>query len=115
MLWKLRERVTAQVTDGASFFAVNYQSLKVLWAFLSLQARRKRFVGDIQGATGYIVTRDGPVFGSPTDEMSEGKLLKEIKVPCWLKCIMEVSGSFKAVEGGARSSEHRYRSDCLLC
>lgn len=76
--------------------------------------KAEEICGDIQGATGYIVTRDGPVFGSPTDEMSEGKLLKEIKVPSWLNCIMEVSGSFKAVEGGARSSEHRYRSGRLL-
>lgn len=77
MVWKLRERVTAQVTDGASFFAVNYQSLKVLWAFLSLQARQKRFVGIFK------VPQDILLPG--TDLFLAVPLMKCQKENCWKK------------------------------
>jgi hypothetical protein len=82
--------------------------LKVLWALLTLHAREGEGIcGDIQCATGYIVTGDRPIFGSTTDEMSKGKLLKEIKVPSWVNCIAEVSGSLKENGRGTGSHEHR--------
>lgn len=89
-------------------------SLWRCWGIPVTAGKAEGICGDIQCATGYIVTRDGPGLGSPTDEMSEGKLLKEMKVPSWLNCITEVSGSFKAHEEGPQSPEHRYRSGRLL-
>lgn len=77
MLWKLRERVTAQVTDGASFFVVTYQSLKVLWAFLSLQARRKRFVGIFNVLQAILLPG--------TDLFLAVPLMKCQKENCWKK------------------------------
>lgn len=97
------------MTDSASFLDVNYLVFEGAAGLAVPASKGVGTSGDIQCATGYIVTGDRPIFGSPTDEMSNGKLLKEIKVPRWLNCITEVSGSFKAGERGTQSPEHRVK------
>lgn len=78
------------MTNDSSFFLVNYLAFEGAVGITVTAGKGEGIGGDIQCATGYLVTGDRPIFGSATDEMSKGKLLKEIKVPSWVNHIAEV-------------------------